>query len=64
MAVFPGQQGGPLVHIIAAKAVAFGEVLRPEFNLMPRKLSPTPRRWQPPCRKQAIALSPAEQTTT
>jgi glycine hydroxymethyltransferase len=32
MAVFPGQQGGPLVHIIAAKAVSFGEVLRPEFK--------------------------------
>ena len=32
MAVFPGQQGGPLVHIVAAKAVAFGEVLRPEFK--------------------------------
>jgi glycine hydroxymethyltransferase len=31
-AVFPGQQGGPLVHVIAAKAVAFGEVLRPEFR--------------------------------
>ena len=31
-AVFPGQQGGPLVHIIAAKAVAFGEVMRPEFR--------------------------------
>ncbi len=31
-AVFPGQQGGPLVHIVAAKAVAFGEVLRPEFK--------------------------------
>jgi glycine hydroxymethyltransferase len=31
-AVFPGQQGGPLVHIIAAKAVSFGEVLRPEFR--------------------------------
>ena len=30
-AVFPGQQGGPLVHIIAAKAVALGEALRPEF---------------------------------
>ena len=30
-AVFPGQQGGPLVHIVAAKAVAFGEALRPEF---------------------------------
>lgn len=32
MAVFPGQQGGPLVHIVAAKAVAFREVLRPEFK--------------------------------
>jgi glycine hydroxymethyltransferase len=31
-AVFPGQQGGPLMHIIAAKAVAFAEVLRPEFK--------------------------------
>ena len=30
-AVFPGQQGGPLVHIVAAKAVAFAEALRPEF---------------------------------
>jgi glycine hydroxymethyltransferase len=30
-AVFPGTQGGPLMHIIAAKAVAFGEALRPEF---------------------------------
>jgi glycine hydroxymethyltransferase len=31
-AVFPGMQGGPLMHIIAAKAVAFGEALRPEFK--------------------------------
>ena len=31
-AVFPGQQGGPLVHVVAAKAVAFGEALRPEFK--------------------------------
>ena len=30
-AVFPGQQGGPLMHVIAAKAVAFGEALKPEF---------------------------------
>ena len=31
-AVFPGSQGGPLMHIIAAKAVAFGEALQPEFK--------------------------------
>lgn len=31
-AVFPGNQGGPLMHIIAAKAVAFGEALKPEFK--------------------------------
>jgi glycine hydroxymethyltransferase len=30
--VFPGTQGGPLMHVIAAKAVAFGEALRPEFK--------------------------------
>ncbi|MHB1453565.1 MAG: serine hydroxymethyltransferase [Saccharofermentanales bacterium] len=32
-AVFPGQQGGPLMHVIAAKAVSFKEALRPEFKL-------------------------------
>lgn len=31
-AIFPGMQGGPLMHVIAAKAVAFGEALRPEFR--------------------------------
>lgn len=31
-AVFPGTQGGPLMHIIAAKAICFGEALRPEFK--------------------------------
>ena len=32
-AVFPGLQGGPLMHVIAAKAVAFGEALRPDFKI-------------------------------
>jgi glycine hydroxymethyltransferase len=32
-AIFPGIQGGPLMHVIAAKAVAFGEALRPEFRV-------------------------------
>ncbi len=32
-AVFPGLQGGPLMHVIAAKAVAFGEALRPDFRV-------------------------------
>jgi len=35
-AVFPGLQGGPLMHIVAAKAVAFGEALRPEFRAYAR----------------------------
>ena len=35
-AVFPGSQGGPLMHIIAAKAVAFGEDLKPEFKTYSR----------------------------
>jgi glycine hydroxymethyltransferase len=35
-AVFPGMQGGPLMHVIAAKAVAFGEALRPSFKTYAR----------------------------
>ncbi|HKD22475.1 MAG TPA: serine hydroxymethyltransferase, partial [Rhizomicrobium sp.] len=35
-AVFPGLQGGPLMHVIAAKAVAFGEALNPDFKLYAR----------------------------
>ena len=31
-AIFPGSQGGPLMHVIAAKAVALGEALKPEFK--------------------------------
>jgi glycine hydroxymethyltransferase len=37
-AVFPGIQGGPLEHVIAAKAVAFGEALRPEFRDYARRV--------------------------
>lgn len=37
-AVFPGTQGGPLEHVIAAKAVCFGEALRPEFKEYARKI--------------------------
>jgi glycine hydroxymethyltransferase len=36
--VFPGMQGGPLMHAIAGKAVAFGEALRPEFKDYARKI--------------------------
>jgi glycine hydroxymethyltransferase len=37
-AVFPGLQGGPLMHVVAAKAVAFGEALRPSFKLYARNV--------------------------
>src|SRR6187551_262447 len=37
-AVFPGMQGGPLMHVIAAKAVAFGEALRPDFRSYARSV--------------------------
>ena len=37
-AVFPGTQGGPLMHIIAAKAVAFGEALKPEFKIYQQRI--------------------------
>ncbi|MEI8196554.1 MAG: serine hydroxymethyltransferase [Phycisphaerae bacterium] len=37
-AIFPGLQGGPLMHIIAAKAVAFGEALKPEFKVYQQQI--------------------------
>lgn len=37
-AIFPGTQGGPLMHIIAAKAVCFGEALRPEFKAYQQRI--------------------------
>jgi glycine hydroxymethyltransferase len=38
-AVFPGMQGGPLMHVIAAKAVAFGEALRPSFKIYAKNVA-------------------------
>ena len=46
-AVFPGLQGGPLMHVVAAKAVAFGEALRLSSRTMRCASSPMPRRWRP-----------------
>ena len=37
-AIFPGTQGGPLMHIIAAKAVCFGEALKPEFKIYQKQI--------------------------
>lgn len=37
-AIFPGLQGGPLMHVIAGKAVAFGEALRPEFKVYAQRV--------------------------
>lgn len=37
-AIFPGNQGGPLMHVIAAKAVCFGEALKPEFKEYQQKI--------------------------
>lgn len=50
MSVFPGIQGGPLMHVIAAKAVAFGEALQPEF-----------KNYQAQIKKNARALAAAMQ---
>lgn len=42
-AVFPGEQGGPLEHVIAAKAVAFGEALKPEFKVYAKQVQTNAR---------------------
>jgi glycine hydroxymethyltransferase len=43
-AVFPGSQGGPLMHVIAAKAVAFGEALQPEFKTYQKQIKANAKR--------------------
>jgi glycine hydroxymethyltransferase len=63
-AVFPGLQGGPLMHVIAAKAVAFGEALQPEFKAYASRWSTTPRRWPRRLKAQGSTSSRAAPTTT
>ena len=64
-AVFPGLQGGPLMHVIAAKAVAFHEAMQPEFaRLRGRRSCATPPRSPTRSRPRASASSPAAPTTT
>jgi glycine hydroxymethyltransferase len=45
-AVFPGSQGGPLEHVIAGKAVAFGEALKPEFKTYSGQVIENARAWR------------------
>ena len=64
-AVFPGTQGGPLEHVIAAKAVCFGEALKPEFKdyaEQDRGERSGPGRML--CRLAASSWCPAAPTTT
>ena len=45
-AVFPGLQGGPLMHVIAGKAAAFGEALKPEFRPTRKQFRTMPACWR------------------
>jgi glycine hydroxymethyltransferase len=55
-AVFPGLQGGPLVHVIAAKAVAFGEALRPEFKAYAHQVVANAKALAESLKEQGIAI--------
>jgi glycine hydroxymethyltransferase len=54
--VFPGNQGGPLMHVIAGKAVAFGEALRPEFKDYARRIRSNARALADALTQQGIKL--------
>ena len=63
-AIFPGLQGGPLMHVIAGKAVAFGEALQPEFKaLRPSGGRQCPGAGGDPAGGQGSISSPAAPTT-
>lgn len=55
-AVFPGLQGGPLMHVIAAKAVAFGEAARPDFKIYARQVIDNARALGETLTKGGLAL--------
>ena len=59
--VFPGLQGGPLMHVIAAKAVAFAEALKPEFKEYQNRWLKMHSQWLEHCRTGGIALFLEEQ---
>ncbi|HEX3350411.1 MAG TPA: serine hydroxymethyltransferase [Acetobacteraceae bacterium] len=55
-AVFPGLQGGPLMHVIAGKAAAFGEALRPEFRVYQRAVADNARALAATLVEQGLAI--------
>lgn len=55
-AVFPGMQGGPHMHVIAAKAVAFGEALKPEFKVYARQVLKNATALSDAMKKQGFVL--------
>ncbi len=60
--VFPGIQGGPLMHTIAAKAVAFGEALRPDFKTYQRHVVENARAMAEEFSRPGCVWSPGEPT--
>ncbi len=55
-AIFPGLQGGPLMHVIAAKAVAFGEALRPEFKTYQKNVLDNARVFAKALQQQGLGI--------
>ena len=62
--MFPGTQGGPLEHVIAAKAVCFGEALKPEFKEYARKIVENAQALAQSCRHAVSSWCPAVRITT
>ena len=64
MAVFPGTQGGPLEHVIAAKAIAFGEILTDEFLFISSRCKKMHKPWLKHLQTEATRSSVVAQTIT